>query len=244
MKKEKLTQENVNSLFLNACKTGDYYNFTKLYNDYYLKHNKSIFSSFLKIFNKEPVLELSELNSKYLLATAMHGHFNLVKHLLDNKEYVKKINKNDLLLTYLIGSLNPVRLKVAAIPYEDMKNIWDLMYESIKEKNIFHAAINKVFLKSCEEGDFDGVKYITQHTKLKEHLTFDLEYKPIKINDILLLNYLINELNMEKNEKFMNTVKLTDNMKKVIEKKNLYNDLSINLALNGSSSNYNKRIKI
>lgn len=251
MKTKKLTQEDVHFKFVDACKSGDLIEFKLLYNEYYLKP-KTKFSSFLRIFNKKPILNLDNpksVDSKTLLVSAFTGQYNIVEEFLKDQKYVDILNENKILEQSMLGILSPKKLKLSPVEYSTFEKINNIMYEALQDKEYFHSQINLVFLDSCQNGDFHSVKYLLESQHLKKYLTFENNTIPtmfhlVKISNMEILNYLIIDKDMDKNDKFICKVLQTNSVLQTIEKKNLNSDLSCNLAMNENTSSVKKRNKI
>lgn len=251
MTKEKFTEEELHFKFVNICKDGDLTNFRKFYNEYYLK-NRSVFSSFLKIFSKKPALHLDEPDSKdsqILLMSAMVGQHEVVKELLKDQKYVDIINKNGILGKSLGGILSPQRLTIKPVEYDVFKNINNLMYDALKDKTEFHLTLSTYFMTSCNNGDISALKYMNETPSFKEHLDFDMKNMPpgfelVKISSIEALNYLIIECDMEQNKAFFDKILRSNDVLSIIEKKNLNYELRDNLDVNVQPSISKRKPKI
>ena len=251
MKKEKFTEKELHFKFVNICKSGDLINFRKFYNEYYLK-NRSIFSSFLKIINKKPALHLDDPNSMdggILLMSAMSGQYDIVKEFFKDEKYVDKINQNGLLKKSVSGILGPQRLSLAPVEYPIFKQINELMYQCLKNKEEFHLTLNLCFLHSCNQGDLNTVKYLMETPHFQEYLDFDRkklppEYHLIKVTSIEILNYLIIENDMEQDKNFFEKILHTNDVLSIVEKKNLNYDLNDNLLVNEEANRTKKRPKL
>jgi hypothetical protein len=251
MNKKHLTEQELYLQFLNICRNGDLVNFKLLHKEYYVK-NHSPFSSFLKIFNNKPTLRLDDVNSttsQILLMSAMSGQYEIVKELLNDKTFVKKINKNGLLRKSLGGILSPQRLTLNSVEYSVFKKINDLMYESLIDKDEFHSVVDLKFMDSCQHGDLNTLKYLIENPIFKEHLIFEDKkmsnlYSLIKISSLEVLHYLIIEHHMDENKKFMERVLQTFTVLSIIEKKKLNYELTDNLDVNNKPHSSNKKMKL
>jgi hypothetical protein len=251
MKKEKLTDETLHYKFVDICKAGDITNFKNLYNEYYVK-NRSVFSSFLKIFNKKPSLDLDDINcrnSDILLMSAMAGQYEIVKEFFKDDAYVDKINKNGLLRKSLGGIMSPKRLAIKPVEYDIFKNINNFMYDALKDKRNFQLNLSTYFMDSCNHGDLNAIRYMIETPSLKKYLTFERqnmpsEYQLLKVSSVEVLNYLIIEHNMEQNKNFFEKILHTNDVLSIVEKKNLNYDLNDNLLVNKESSRSTKRTKL
>lgn len=238
-----LTQKEVEDNILSSSKTGDLAKFKEFFDTYYVNKHKSIFSSFINIFSKDPILNINII-AKCLVFSAMYGHKNIVEEIINDKKFIKNINNDHQLTILLVAIISPDRLKLHQPSYESFKDIINIIYEKVRDQDVFHLSMDRVLLQACENNDLNVVKYIFESPLLKNSLTFEKGHQIIKITDAELLEYLIFQHDLDKVDKFFWRVERNKTVQSILDKKNLIYELEDNLPTNEVQSNSTKRIKI
>jgi hypothetical protein len=171
---KKLTQQEIDNIFLLACSDNDLDAVKNLYNNYPPIKNKtikSVYSSFLKIFKLDvPALNIHTRSGMGLKSICEKGSIDILKYLISLPEFTEqsKINDsgydaelNNIFSEGLFNSLSNKHFEIADLIVPFIKNQYERSF-------ILNAHLR--FLDLCLDGNLDGIKFLINN----EHL--DLPY--------------------------------------------------------------------
>lgn len=266
--------QDLNEEFLNACGVGDASKVKELYHTYY-PPVKNIFEKFTNIFNfKKPLLDPHYKDEFPFLTACVGGHLDVIEFLLKEKKFVNGLLLDRIILG-LGSAIQNEHIQIAnlILPLikKENQNLEDIAYSSFQScckkgklnglKYILNNKklsankellnFNEGFIYACENGRINIIEYLVKELNYSYSISKQATKNPknlIKIKDIDVLHYFVNELQMQNNDELSHRLLLDNKMQTALdnafEKKKLYIGLNNDLHQSSDTIPKTKKLKL
>lgn len=226
--------------FAQACAAGSLEHVKDLYTNYYIKkiNFKHKVLKFLKL--SENIILNPHINNELPFFTAcIQGHTEVINFLLNDKNFFKNFNQETMSRAYLtlfnFGHDNVIKSLIEKLKLNH--------YVAFNDNDL--PLMQHFFIQACKLEKIDILKSFSNKTVLKTYLETNPIKEYIKITNEDIINYLLFDLELGKNDKFIENID-SQLFHSLLDKKENYQDLQkeIGLSNNPTVLTKNKKPKI